>query len=381
MTDTHARRRGRLHRLVLAAGILMVLGSLMTVGSIYACRRAYLEKEAQARLAKAKAGPRVRFVSATPGPETRALVLTGEARPYASVTLYSKVSGFLSAIRVDKGDKVRAGEVLAEVSSPELDRQYDAAVADARNKRADAERARLLAKTQSISVQNSERTETAALVAEQTAASLKAQKEYEIVKAPFDATVTARYADPGALLQNAANAQTTALPLLTLSQTDRLRVYVYPDQTSATLVRSGDRAEIYDPARPDLKVDGTVTRTSGEVDAKTRTLLVEIEVDNSQGQVLAGSSVQVRLWVQTPRLVQVPASALIIKDDKPYVGVVTEEDKFQLRAVSIRESNGKFVKLGSGIKVGERVALNAGSTVSDGDTVQPVGETSGTAVR
>lgn len=381
MTDTHAHRRGRLHRLVLAAGILMVFVSLVTVGSIYACRRAHLEKEAQARLLKAKAGPRVRFVPAAPGPETRALVLTGEARPYASVTLYSKVSGFLSDIRVDKGDKVRTGEVLAEVSSPELDRQYDAAVADARNKRADAERARLLAKTQSISVQNSERTETAALVAEQTAASLKAQKEYEIVRAPFDATVTARYADPGALVQNAANAQTTALPLLTLSQTDRLRVYVYPDQTSATLVRSGDRAEIYDRARPDLKVEGTVTRTSGEVDTKTRTLLVEIEVDNSQGQVLAGSSVQVRLWVQTPRLVQVPASALIIKDDKPYVGVVTEDDKFQLRPVSIRESNGMFVKLGSGIKVGERVALNAGSVVSDGETVQPVGETSHTTIR
>lgn len=381
MTDTHALRNSRVHRLVIVGGIFLVLGSLVVVGSIYAARRAQLEQETQARQAKAKAGPRVRFVSAKPGPETRSLLLIGEARPYASVTLYSKVSGFLREIRVDKGDKVSAGDILAVVSSPELDRQYDAAVADARNKRADAERAKLLAQTQSISVQNSERTEAAALVSEQTAASLKAQKEYEIVRAPFDATVTARYADAGALLQNAANAQTTALPLLTLSQTDRLRVYVYPDQTSATFIQPGDRAEISDAARPDLKLEGSVSRTSGELDAKTRTLLAEIEVDNRDGQLLAGSSVEVNLWVRTPRLVQVPASALIIKDDKPYVGVVTDDDRFQLRPVSIRESNGRCVKLGSGVKEGERVALNAGSLVSDGDTVQPLGDAPHTVVR
>jgi membrane fusion protein, multidrug efflux system len=374
MKDTDSIRGGRFPRLLLGGGILLVVGSLGLVVSLSAARRTQLHDEEQMRLIRFEAGPRVRVVSADQGPDMRTIVLPGEARPYATVTLYSKVSGFLSEIKVDKGDKVAEGDVLAVVSSPELDRQYDAAVADAKNKRADAERARTLVQTESISPQNGERSETAAEVAEQTAASLRAQKEYEVVKAPFYATVTARYADPGALLQNAANSQTTALPIVTLSQVDRLRVYVYPDQSTATLIRKGDHAEISNPAMPDLKVTGTVSRTSGELDTKTRTLLVEIEVDNPHGRILAGSAVQVALSVRIPRLVQVPVAALIIKDDKPFVGVITEDNRIRLRPVSIQASNGKLVKLNSGIAAGERIALNAGSAVSDGDHVQPVGD-------
>ena len=146
-------------------------------------------------------------------------------------------------------------------------------MADARNKRADAERSRALLKTGAVSEQSHERTEALAEVAEKTAAALRAQKDYEIIRAPFSGTVTARFADPGALLQGATTAQTGALPVVTISDSDRLRVYVYPDQKIASMIRVGDPAEVVDPTKPDAKISGKVARTSGELDPKTCTLL------------------------------------------------------------------------------------------------------------
>jgi membrane fusion protein (multidrug efflux system) len=110
--------------------------------------------------------------------------------------------------------------LLAVIESPELDRQYEAAIVDAQNKRKDAERAKALVEKKYISLQDADHAEADARVAEANAEALRTQKGYEILRAPFDSTVTARFADPGALVQSAINAQTTALPLVALSQTD-----------------------------------------------------------------------------------------------------------------------------------------------------------------
>lgn len=104
------------------------------------------------------------------------MTLIGEARPYATVTLYAKLSGYLREVRVDKGDRITTGQVLAVIESPELDRQYDAAIADAKIKRADAERARRLLPHNAVSRQAVDDAEAAAQVSEATAASLEAQK-------------------------------------------------------------------------------------------------------------------------------------------------------------------------------------------------------------
>ena len=108
------------------------------------------------------------------------------------------------------------------------------------------------------------------------------RKTMQVMRAPFDGIITARYADPGALVQAATSAQTTALPVVALSQTDRLRVYVYPDQKTASSVQMGDKAEVSDVTRPETKLSATVSRTTGELDVKTRTLLVEIELGQSR---------------------------------------------------------------------------------------------------
>jgi multidrug efflux pump subunit AcrA (membrane-fusion protein) len=161
---------------------------------------------------------------------------------------------------------------------------------------------------------------------------------------------------------------------VSLAQIDRLRVYVYADQSVAGLIRDGDVAEITDSARPDSKIKGSVTRTSGELDPKTRTLLVEIDVDNHENQILAGSSVRVTLWAQTRQYVEVPVEALLIRGGKNFVGTVTLDNTISFRPITIYDSNGKVLRLTSGVKEGELVTINVRNRVSDGDKVDPIKE-------
>ena len=358
-------------RRLFIGGILLVVIAAVALLVVVVTHEMSLSREAKSLESSSKAGQPVNVVNATRAPDDRSVTFPGEARSYATVILYAKVSGYVKEIRVDKGDKVQADQIIAIIESPELTRQYDAAVADAKNKRLDAERALQLLKSGSVSDQSYHGSETTAEIAEKTAASLLAQKEYLTVRAPFSGTITARFVDPGALVQAATGAQTTALPIVTLSETDKLRIYVYPDQKTASLVRIGDRAEIADTARPDVKLTATVTRTSGELDLKTRTLLVEIDCDNRDSLILAGSFVQVTLHLRMPPQVEIPAKALIIRGKNTFVGVITPENKVNLRAVDIYESDGTTVRLTSGVQEGEKVALDLGQSVQDGQHVQP----------
>jgi len=354
-----------------SGGILLVIVTAVALLAVIGKQKMSVTAETKNLEAANDAGQPVRVVTAARGQEERQVVLAGEARPYATVTLYAKVSGYIQEIQVDKGDKVQTDQILAIIDSPELTRQYDGAVADAKNKRLDAERALQLFNTGAVSSQSFHGSDTTAEIAEKTAASFLAQKEYLTVRAPFSGTITARFVDPGALVQGATTAQTSALPIVTLSETDRLRIYVYPDQKIATLVRLGDRAEISDTARPDVKLTATVSRTSGELDLKTRTLLVEIECDNRDGLILAGSFVQVTLHLRMPPQVEIPAQALIIRGKNTLVGVVTPDNKVSLRPVEIYESDGVRVRLSSGVQEGEKVALNLGQNAEEGQRVQP----------
>jgi len=352
-------------------GILLVIVTAVALLALIGKQKMSVTAETKNLKKTDQTGRPVRVVTAARAEDERKVVLSGEARPYATVTLYAKVSGYIQEIRVDKGDKVRADQVLAIIESPELTRQYDAAVADAKNKRLDAERALQLFNTGAVSSQSFHGSETTAEIAEKNAASLLAQKDYLTVRAPFSGTITARFVDRGALVQGATTAQTSALPIVTISDTDRLRVYVYPDQKIASLIKVGDRAEVSDTTRPDVKLTATVSRTSGELDLKTRTLLVEIDCGNRDGLILAGSFVQVTLRLRMPDQVEIPTQALIVRGEKTLVGVITPDNKVNLRPVEIYDSDGKTARLSSGVQEGEKVALHLGHSVQDGELVQP----------
>jgi RND family efflux transporter MFP subunit len=352
-------------------GIVIVLVAAAMALLLFTRQRTHVEAATEQLTVEGEKGPSVEIATARKVAGSNTIRLIGEARPYQSAILYAKVSGYMRSISVDKGDFVRANQLLAVIESPETDKQYQAAIADAHNKELISNRAATLVKKEMISQQDADQAEADAAVSKATLEQIGTLKSYEELRAPFSGTVTARYSDPGALIQNAATSQTSALPVVEVSETSRLRIYVYVDQAHAPFVRNGDEVTILDQANPNLKVVAAVTRTSGEIDPKTRTLLVEIDVDNPHNRILAGSFVQAELKVQTPRYVEVPSDALIVRGTGTFVAVVTPDNTIKFTQVAVAEQTGETARLFSGLDEGERVARSIGERVPEGGKVQP----------
>jgi RND family efflux transporter MFP subunit len=356
---------------VYIVGVVGVIAAILGVVLIATSRKAAADREGKERTDEVAKGPRVRVARAQMSPPVRKLELQGEARPFAQATLYAKVSGYLKEMRVDKGDVVKPNQIVAVIQAPEIDRQYEAAVADASYKKANARRAAELAKPGVVSVAEAETQVGVAQVADAQVATLAQQKSYEVLRAPFAGTVTARFADPGALVQAATGAQTGALPLVTISTPEKLRVYVYVPQRDAAFVKVGDKALITTPDHAELRVEGNVTRLSSELDSRTRMMLVEVDVDNRDGKIVPGSFVTVMLTYATPPEIVVPVEALVLNAQKPTVFVL-DGDTVHSRPVVISDNDGSIVRLAGGLRAGELVALNVGDNVADGARVQPV---------
>jgi RND family efflux transporter MFP subunit len=362
-------RRGFIY----VVGVGALVASVAGVVGLGTHRASQARAEAGSRLEEQGRGSRVRVAKATTSPPVHKLTLQGEARPFAQVTLYAKVSGYLKVVSVDKGDHVKAGQVLATIEAPELDKQIASASADAKNKRVNAKRFEALAPSNMVSAQEVEAAQAGALVAEANQEALTTQGGYRVLRAPFAGVITARFADPGALIQSATAGQTGALPIVSVANPDRLRVYVYLDQAAAAYVHVGDTAEVRAPERPGFARKATVTRASGQLDTKTRTMLTEIDVENKDGAILPGSFVSVALEYKVAPLVQIPVEGLVVKGDKTLAAVVDEANKVHYRPVVVADDDGSIVRLLSGLKAGERVALNLGNEVDDGAPVQVVG--------
>ncbi len=332
-------------------------------------KQTLLAEELKARGAVAEGGPLVAVAISKRGPDVRKLTLLGEGLPYKTATLYAKVSGYLAKIAVDKGDHVKEGQFIAEINSPELDHQYSSAQSDLENKRRLAKRARELADQHFFSEQAAEDAETNVRLAEQQVAELKAITSYKVLSAPFSGVITARYADPGALVTNATSNQTSALPLVTIADASRLRVTVYVDQSEAPNVRVGTPAEVVDSSNPERKGLGKVARAAGELDTKTRTQLTEVDFDNSKGEFIPGSFVNVSLLIPAKSYVEVPAGALVMREGKRMVAVLGSDSRVKLTPINVAGTDGKVIRIESGLDENARVVLGLPNTVSDGSKV------------
>jgi RND family efflux transporter MFP subunit len=367
--------------LYIAGGTLLVTAVVLVV-ILTAARRASFAKEAKSRLATVAAGPVVRLVPVSTGGGNRRLTLTGESRPFYSVTLYSKVSGYLTEVRVDKGDKVTRGQILAVVESPETDEAAASALADARNKRVIADRESQLIAQKLIAPEEAETAETEAVQAEAHASALATIKGYELLRAPFAGVVTARFADPGALVQNAQNAQTSSLPVVAVGTTDSLRIFVYVDQRDAADVTRGSPVTIQDPSRPGVTLTGTVSRFTGELDPQTRTLLAEIDVPNHKNVMVAGGIVQVTIDVHSPPFLHVPAAAVFATGPRNYVAIVTPQNRVAVHEIRVMENDGEIIHFTSdSVRAEDRAALDLGHSVANGQLVQPANEPAATPVQ
>ena len=353
-------------------GIVALVGAGYVVVHVWQQKDADLSATREALAVEVARGPRVQVVQVTQGPKERLITLLGDTRAYQTATLYSKVAGYLKSIEVDRGDHVVAGQVLAQVESPETDRQFDSAMSDLENKRRNAQRARDLVAHNSVSIQAAEQADTDFRMAGANVAQLATMKSYETLRAPFNGTVTARFVDPGALVQNSTTNQSSNQAVLTLSDDSKLRVDIYVEQQDVPFVHVGDMADVADAANAERKVRARIARTANLLDPRTRTLFVELEVDNSNHFLLPGSFANVILHVPLESHPEVPVAGLVVRGTNTFVADVGSDSLVHLRAVKVASTDGILASLIEGARVGDRVALNLPDEVGDGSRVQPV---------
>jgi RND family efflux transporter MFP subunit len=334
-------------------------------------KQSHLVDEARKRAAQLDAGPTVVMGQSVRGSAARKINLTGELRPWKSTTLYSKVGGYLSKITVDVGDRVREGQLIAVVQAPELESEYKSSVSELENRERIAQRTRDLAAKGFFSQQALDNADTDVRTARGRVDTLRSQMEYRSLYAPYAGVVTGRYVDPGALITNAANNQTSSQPVVTVSDPSKLRVSVYVEQVDARYVRPGIEAEIIDTASPTQRIKANVSRVAGELDPKTRTLLAEVDFDNRSRTFIPGSFVNVALMVPQTSFVEVPAPALVVRERKNFVAVLGSDNHIKLTPIEIAGTDGASVKIGSGLGEGMRVVLSLPNTVPDGAKVNP----------
>jgi membrane fusion protein, multidrug efflux system len=370
MTDARAKRGILGSIATLVAGMAVVAGAGYGAYAIWTQKDAQLGASRQALAEGVAKGPRVQVVTVGQGPHERLITLLGDARAAQAATLYSKAGGYLKTINVDRGDIVKAGQVLAEIESPETDNQLRSAVSDLENKRRNAQRARKLVASGARSMQSIEQAETDAHMAEARVAELGTMKSYEMIRAPFDGRITARFADPGALVQNATTNQTSNQPLVTIVDDRTLRIDVYVEQRDVPYVHAGDFADVSDAADSARKVRARIARTSGTLDPRTRTLFVELEVDNSDHFLVPGSFAYVTLHVPLQSYPEIPVAGLVVRGTNTFVADVGADSLVTLKPVKMATTDGLRASLANGVRIGDRVALNVPDEVGDGSRVQ-----------
>ena len=341
---------------------------------IYLGKAHKIEADSAQRANELKQGPPVKTALAVYSSGNRELVLIGEARPYQTATLYAKISGYLEKINVDKGDKVTEGEELAYVDNPEIDQQYNSAIADLENKKKIAERDKKLLEKKFIAQEEADASQTDADMAAANVKSLADQQQYKYLKAPFSGTITARYVDPGALIQNANNSQTSAQPVVTMAELERLRIYFYVEQRDAANLKTGDSVTITLTERPDVHIKANITRIAGELDEHTRMMLCEIDIDNKNNIIVPGSYVQVHIQIpsaEKTKMITVPSTALVMHKEKTMVAIVSKDSTLHFKEITVLRNTGEKVSL-LGISEGERVALSVGESLLDGQKVRIV---------
>ncbi len=329
-----------------------------------------LRRDAEARATEAKKGRPVTAGHIDHTPEQVHVRLPGEIHGYTETPVYAKVAGYLKTMNVDKGDRVKAGQVLAVLESPELDQQVRNAQANFDLRRATDERFESLRKSGVASQQDADQARADFLQAGATLRQLQALHEYLRITADVDGVVTARTADPGTLIPSSTSGGVGAsTPVLSLATLSPVRVYVDVPQADARYVKDGDAAVVTVTEYGGRRFTGAVTRHPQALAAGTRTMLVEVDLPNEDGTLLPGmyAQVDVTLTGRTSAL-RIPDDVLIFREGKTWVPVI-DGDKLRVVEVTLGYDDGRWSEVLSGLTGDEALALNVGQTAKDGELV------------
>jgi RND family efflux transporter MFP subunit len=368
-----------LRRLRLVGGALVLLAvGIVAHGMV---TRTAQNSRLQA-LTEAQAVPTVAIVSPTDTQDHASLDLPGRLEAYIRAPIYARVPGYLKSWKHDIGDKVKAGDVLAEIDTPDLDQQLaqaraDLSVAEANAKLAQisAERWQSLANTDAVAKQDvDQRTFTLnANIAQVKAAQanvdrLVAEAGFKHLIAPFNGIVTARDTDIGALINvgSAGGAE-----LFVVSETSKLRVYLNVPQNYVPSVPPGTKATIRVPEHPDKTYSGTVEASAQAVNANTGTTLMQLIVDNSAGEMMPGDYASIHLQIaDVAQVLRVPSSALIFDAKGLSIATVDASNRVLLKPVSIARDLGAVVEVSSGLSPNDRVIENPPDGIGTGAAVR-----------
>lgn len=373
----HADQTRRLKRLALY---------VLIVALIVAAWGIYMRVHARSALAHATAATADQSVTVVKAHRSEGggneLVLPGDVQPQMDAPIYARTSGYVKRWYADIGKSVKAGELLAEIETPEVDAQYRQAKADLASAEANhhlaqttAARYQELRKTGLVAAQDVDNAQGDADAksaqlesARQNVQRLAQLEAFNRITAPFDGVVTARRVDVGTLINQGS---TSGQELFHLTSTSKLRVYVQVPQVYVTLIEPGATAELIFPERPDRRFPARIVSTARSIDPTTRTLLTELEADNAKGELLSGSFAQVHLAMPAGMSsLRLPSNTLLFRADGLHVATVDANNQVQLNTVTVGRDFGSEIEILSGVSEDERVIVNPADSLLAGSTVR-----------
>jgi RND family efflux transporter MFP subunit len=326
------------------------------------------------------AAPSVTTAVPKRGAPVNSFVLPGNVTAYTDSPIYARTSGYLTKWYFDIGARVKKDALLAEIATPELDQQVSQAESQLASAQATANLARIqadrytgLVKSDAVSHQDTDtfvNQAAAAAAAVKTAQAnvqqLRALQSFEKIYAPFDGVVTARNIDTGQLINQGAGTE-----LFHMQAVQTLRVYASVPQIYSANLKRGQKIDVTFAEHAGKTYQGTLVRTANAIDPTSRTLLVEIDVDNRAGELLPGSLAQVHFDTPvTTRTFIVPAAALLFRREGLRVGTVVDGNTAHLVPVVIGEDDGADVQIVSGLNDGDQVIQDPPDALIDGEKVR-----------
>jgi RND family efflux transporter MFP subunit len=361
--------------------VVVLLLALIALGILGILPR----EHAQAALAERTnelAAPSVIAITPKPGDPIQELTLPGNVTSYTDSPVYARTTGYLTHWYFDIGAKVKQGALLAEIASPEVDQQLSQAQADlntaqanANNAHIQADRYKDLVTSNAVSQQDTDTfvnqaSSTAAMVksAEANVNRLKELTSFEKVYAPFDGVVTARNVDIGQLI-DAGTGSGTGKELFHVQAVQTLRVYTNLPGVFSGSVKRGETIDLTFAEHPNQVFQGKLVRTADAIDPTSRTLLVEIDVDNRSNQLLAGTLAQVHFKVNPVGSVFVlPVASLIFRSEGLRVATV-KDSIAHMNPVTIGQDDGRTVQIITGLDKNDQVIQDPPDSLIDGEKV------------
>jgi RND family efflux transporter MFP subunit len=354
----------------------VLAGSIVSVG---VAKRAEAAREV-AQWTDQQAIPSVSLATLENGGESRSLTLPGTIDAYYKAAIFARVTGYLKSWQADIGARVKAGQQLAFIDAPDLDQQLAQAKADLATATANAHLAAVtagrwtkLVKSQWVSQQSADdkvgaadATNAAMQAADANVKRLEAMENFKTVVAPFDGVVTARKTDIGALINAGAG-----MELFEVSDLHKVRIYVHVPQASSADIRPGLAATFDMPQYPGPEFPATVASISNAMDINSRTMLVELQADNTDGALFANAYCQVQFHLPgNPNVLRAPATALLPADKGVEVALLGDDNKVELRNVQLGRDFGDSAEVLSGLSPADRVINSPPETLQNGQAVR-----------